>query len=236
METNEINQENVKALAKLGVDTNDIANVYLNITEKGADIAKDTYINNLTEMLKFFQSRNNNISDENTEAIYKEDVLKMVEKNKKLVGLDINKKIKPICEKIDGYYFMNQGYTNKLIKSNPKIFNINKVDLEIYATVLSDFGINVDGQTINLYEYIIKQNSEFLANDVQKVFQRIMYIRDTKNSKLITKDELQWIGSNDTTWNTENVDDVQLSEKYKLPKYEGQNVTEYKEKIQSVMK
>ena len=63
-----------------------------------------------------------------------------------------------------------------------------------------------------------------------------MYIRDTKNSKLITKDELQWIGSNDTTWNTENVDDVQLSEKYKLPKYEGQNVTEYKEKIQSVMK
>ena len=235
METNEVRQENVKALAKLGVDTKDIANVYLNITEKGADIDKDTYVNNLTEMLKFFQSRNNNISDENTEAIYKEDVLKMIEKNKKLVGLDIDKKIKPICEKIDGYYFMNQGYTNKLIKNNPQIFNINKVDLEIYAIVLSDFGINIDGQTINLYEYIIKQDSTFLANDVQKVFQRIMYIRDNKNSKLITKEELQWITSNESIWNNEVVNEAELSEKYKLPQYTGQSVSEYKETIQNIM-
>ena len=64
METKEINQENIKTLVKLGVDTNDIANVYLNITEKGAEISKDAYINNLTEKLKFFQTRNNDIEDD----------------------------------------------------------------------------------------------------------------------------------------------------------------------------
>ena len=53
METKEISQENVKTLVKLGVDTKDIADIYVNITQKGADISKDTYINNLTEKLKF---------------------------------------------------------------------------------------------------------------------------------------------------------------------------------------
>ena len=235
METNETYQENVKALAKLGVDTEDIANVYLNITEKGEDISKEVYINNLTEMLKFFQARNNNISDENTEAIYKEDVLDMVKKNKKIVGMDINKRVKPICETIDSYYFMNPGYTNKLIKNNPKIFNVNKIDLEIYATVLSEFGINLDGQVINLYEYIIKQDSEFLNNNVQTVYQRLMYIKNYKNSKLITKDELQWITSDENKWNSETVSNVELTEKYKLPTYQGENVSEYKEKIQNIM-
>ena len=74
MKTNEINNENVKVLAKLGVDSKDIANIYLQITEEGKDISKNTYIDNLTNMIKFFQSRNNDIKDENKEAIFKEDV------------------------------------------------------------------------------------------------------------------------------------------------------------------
>lgn len=225
MEANE-NQENVKALVKLGIDTEDIAKVYLNITEKGADISKEAYINNLTEILKFFQTRNNNIENEANEAIFKEDVLNMLKKNKNLIGINIDKKLKPMCEKIDSYYFMNSGYTNNLIKNDPKIFNLSNINLEIYSTILSDFAIKLDTQTVNMFEYIIKQESYFLQNDVQKVFGRMMYIKDNKKSKLFTKEEVDLIGQELFC-----VNDEELKEKYKLPIYNGENLSDYKQKI-----
>ena len=161
METKEINKDNIKTLAKLGVNAEDIANIYLHVAEEGKDIPKDVYINNLTEMLKFFQSRNSGIENETDEAIYKENVLEMIKNNPKLVGLDINKKIKPVCNKLDSYYFMKPGYTNKVIKNNPNIFNSNLND---YSNVFSQYAIKTDGQTVNLFEYILKRESNILNN------------------------------------------------------------------------
>ena len=86
METNGINQENVKALVKLGIDIKDIANIYVVVTQKGQDISKQKFIENLTQILKYFQTRNQAISDETQEAIYKEDVIGMIQKNKKLIA------------------------------------------------------------------------------------------------------------------------------------------------------
>lgn len=225
MESKE-NQENVKALVKLGIDTEDIAKVYLNITEKGADISKEAYINNLTEILKFFQTRNNNIENEENEAIFKEDVLNMLKKNKDLIGMNIDKKIKPMCEKIDSYYFMNSGYTNNLIKNNPKIFNISNINLEVFSTFLSDFAVKIDTQTVNLFEYIIKQESYFLQNDIQKVFGRMMYIKDNKKSKLFTKEEIDLIGQEIFC-----VNDEELKKQYEIPLFNGEKLEDYKKKI-----
>lgn len=225
MESKE-NQENVKALVKLGIDTNDIAKVYLNITEKGADISKESYINNLTEIFKFFQTRNNNIENEGNEAIFKEDVLNMLKKNKDLIGISIDKKLKPMCEKIDSYYFMNSGYTNNLIKNNPKIFNISNIKLETYSTLLSNFAVKLDTQTVNLFEYIIKEKSNFLQNDIQKVFGRIMYIKDNKGSKLFTKEEVDLIGQELFC-----INDEELKTKYVIPVYNGEKLEDYKKKI-----
>lgn len=225
METKEIKEENIKTLVKLGIDTNDIADLYLNIAKKGAEISKDTYINNLTGILKFFQTRNNDIEDEDT-AIFKEDVLNMIKNNKNLIAMDIDKKIKPVCKKIDSYYFMNSGYTNNLIKNNPKIFNLSNVDLEVYSTLLSDFAIKIDNQTVNLFEYVIKQQSDFLENNVQKVFGRMMYVKDNKKSKLFTKEEIDTIGQDVFC-----INDEQLKEKYKIPAYNGENLMDYKQKI-----
>ena len=226
MGTKEIREENVKALAKLGIDANDMANVYLEITEKGKDIEKDSYINNLTSKMKFFQKRNNDIEDETTEAIFKEDVLDMIKRNHELVGIDIDKKVKPVCDKLDSYYFMKPGYTNKVIKKNPNIFNITNVELETYATVLSDFAINVNGEMTNLFEYVLKNKSEFLENDAQKVFGRMMYMKEYKDSKLFTEEELDIVQADGFI-----VDDTELKAKYELPKYNGESVADYKQKI-----
>ena len=231
METNEMNQENIKTLVKLGIEVNDIANIYLNVTQKGQDISKQEFIQNLTKILKFFQTRNKEINVENQEAIYKEDVINMIKKNKKLISLDIDKKIKPTCQTIDSYYFMTASDTNKLIKKNPNIFNVNKLDLEIYAAILSCFAIKIENTIVNLFEYIIKQHSELLNHDIQEVFQRLCYIQETSNSSLVTLEDISNLQNVKFIYQGKEVLEDKLKEKYKLPKYTGEEINKYKEMI-----
>ena len=190
METNEVKKENVKVLAKLGVDSKDIASIYLEITEEGKDISKEEYINNLTNMMKFFQARNNNINDETKEAIYKEDIIEMVKKNNKLFKYNLSKDIEPMCNKLDSYYFMNPGYTNILIKKNPNIFNIESEKLDNYAKLYSDYAIKVDNNIVNLFEYAIKQEGKLLEVDFKNISKEVSKLEKTKSSKLFTKDEI----------------------------------------------
>lgn len=231
METNEMNQENIKTLVKLGIEVNDIANIYLNVTQKGQDISKQEFIQNLTKILKFFQTRNKEINVENQEAIYKEDVINMIKKNKKLISLDIDKKIKPTCQTIDSYYFMTASDTNKLIKKNLNIFNVNKLDLEIYATILSCFAIKIENTIVNLFEYIIKQHSELLNHDIQEVFQRLCYIQENSNSSLVTLEDISNLQNVKFIYQGKEVLEDKLKEKYKLPKYTGEEINKYKEII-----
>lgn len=231
METNEMNQENIKTLVKLGIEVNDIANIYLNVTQKGQDISKQEFIQNLNKILKFFQTRNKEINVENQEAIYKEDVINMIKKNKKLISLDIDKKIKPTCQTIDSYYFMTASDTNKLIKKNPNIFNVNKLDLEIYAAILSCFAIKIENTIVNLFEYIIKQHSELLNHDIQEVFQRLCYIQENSNSSLVTLEDISNLQNVKFIYQGKEVLEDKLKEKYKLPKYTGEEINKYKEII-----
>ena len=193
MKTNEINNENVKVLAKLGVDSKDIANIYLQITEEGKDISKDTYIDNLTNMIKFFQSRNNDINDENKEAIFKEDILNMVKKNNNILKPGVKENIEPMCKKIDSYYFMNPGYTNIFIKKNPNIFNLGNNDLDKYAKIYSEYAIKVDDNIVNLFEYAIKQEPKLIDNNFKNIANKISKLEESKSSKLFTVDEINKI-------------------------------------------
>lgn len=190
MKTNEINQENVKALAKLGVDAKDIAKIYLQITEEGKDISKGIFIDNLTDMIKFFQSRNNDINDESKEAIYKEDIIEMVKKNNNLLKPGIKENIEPVCKKIDSYYFMNPGYTNIFIKRNPNIFNIGNSNLDKYAKLYSEYAIKIDDNMVNLFEYAIKQEPQLLENNFDNISTKLLKLGESKNSKLFTTDEI----------------------------------------------
>lgn len=193
MKTNEINNENVKVLAKLGVDSKDIANIYLQITEEGKDISKTEFIDNLSNTMKFFQSRNNDINDENKEAIYKEDIIEMVKKNNKLLKNGIKENIEPMCKKIDSYYFMNPGYTNIFIKRNPNIFNIGNNSLDKYSKLYSEYAIKVNNNVVNLFEYAIKQDTKLLETDYNNILNKITKLEESKNSKLFTIDEINKI-------------------------------------------
>ena len=184
MNTNEIKEENVKTIEKLGIDVKDIADIYLKVASKGHDISKQKFIDQLTKNLKYFQTRNNGL-EETQEVIYKDDVLNMLVKNRNMINLDVSKKIKNICDKLDTYYFMSKEETNKVIKNNPKIFNVNLIDLEIYATILPNYAVEIDNNIVNLFEYIIKKQSDLLNQNVHVIYSRLKYLEKRKNPNAI---------------------------------------------------
>ena len=230
MSTNDVKEENVKTIVKLGIDVKDIADIYLKVASKGHDISKQKFIEQLTKDLKFFQSRNNGL-EETQEVIYKDDVLTMLMKNRNMINLDIEKRIKNICDKLDSYYFMTKEETNKVIKNNPNIFNVNIIDLEIYATILSNYAVEIDNNIVNLFEYVIKKQSDLLNQNVNIIYSRLRYLKNEKNSKKLSEKEVSNLGNVKFLVNNKEIKEEDIEKFDNLPKYNGESIAEFKEKI-----
>ena len=230
MSTNDVKEENVKTIVKLGIDVKDIADIYLKVASKGHDISKQKFIEQLTENLKFFQSRNNGL-EETQEVIYKDDVLNMLVKNRNMINLDIEKRMKNICDKLDSYYFMTKEETNKVIKNNPNIFNVNIIDLEIYATILSNYAVEIDNNIVNLFEYVIKKQSDLLNQNVNIIYSRLRYLENEKNSKKLSEKEVSNLGNVKFLVNNKEIKEEDIEKFDNLPKYNGESIAEFKEKI-----
>lgn len=233
MNTNEIKEENVKTIVKLGIDVKDIADIYLKVASKGHDISKQKFIDQLTKNLKYFQTRNNGL-EETQEVIYKDDVLNMIMKNRNMINLDVSKKIKNICDKLDTYYFMSKEETNKVIKNNPKIFNVNLIDLEIYATILSNYAVEIDNNIVNLFEYVIKKQSDLLNQNVHVIYSRLKYLENEKNSKKLDVKEVSNLGNVKFLINNQEIKEDDIKKLDNLPEYSGEGIAEFKEKLKNL--
>lgn len=234
MSTNEIKEENVKTIVKLGINVKDIADIYLKVASKGHDISKQKFVEQLTKNLKFFQSRNSGL-DETQEVIYKDDVLNMLVKNRNMINLDIEKKIKNICDKLDSYYFMTKEETNKIIKNNPSIFNVNIIDLEIYATILSNYVVEINGNIVNLFEYVIKKQSDLLNQNVNVIYSRLRYLVDKKSTKKLSVEEASNLGNVKFIISGKEIREEDVEKFDNLPKYNGENIADYKEMIKKTL-
>lgn len=235
MSTNEIKEENIKTIVKLGIDVKDIADIYLKVASKGHDISKQKFIEQLTKELKFFQSRNSGL-DEKQEVIYKDDVLNMLVKNRNMINLDINKRIKNICDKLDSYYFMTKEETNKVIKSNPKIFNVSLIDLEIYATILSNYAVEIYNNLVNLFEYVIKKQSDLLNQNVHVIYSRLKYLEECKGTKKLSLEDVSNLGNVKFMVDKKEVQDEILKKYDNLPEYNGESLVDFKEKLRNIEK
>lgn len=233
MNTNEIKEENVKTIVKLGIDVKDIADIYLKVASKGHDISKQKFIDQLTKNLKYFQTRNNGL-EETQEVIYKDDVLNMIMKNRNMINLDVSKKIKNICDKLDTYYFMSKEETNKVIKNNPKIFNVNLIDLEIYATILPNYAVEIDNNIVNLFEYVIKKQSDLLNQNVHVIYSRLKYLENEKNSKKLDVKEVSNLGNVKFLINNQEIKEDDIKKLDNLPEYSGEGIAEFKEKLKNL--
>ena len=155
----------------------------------------------------------------------------MIMKNRKMIKLNVNKKIKAICEKLDSYYFMTQEETNKLIKNNPKIFNMNMLDLEIYSTVLSNYAVEVDNSIVNLFEYVLKKQNELLSQNVNVIYSRLKYLEECKGTKKLGLEDVSNLGNVKFMVDKKEVQDEILKQYDNLPEYNGESIAEFKEKL-----
>ena len=148
-----------------------------------------------------------------------------------MINLDIEKKIKNICSKLDSYYFMTKAETNKVIKNNPNIFNINIVDLEIYATILSNYVVEIDNNIVNLFEYVVKRQSDLLNQNVNDIYSRLRYLVDKKATKKLCIEEISNLGNVKFMISGKEIEEKDIKKFDDLPKYNGENIVEYKEKV-----
>ena len=56
MSTNEVKEENVKTIVKLGIDVKDIADIYLKVATKGHDISKQKFNKNRLELYNLYKN------------------------------------------------------------------------------------------------------------------------------------------------------------------------------------
>ena len=158
----------------------------------------------------------------------------MLMKNRNMINLDIDKRIKNICDKLDTYYFMTKEETNKVIKSNPKIFNVNLIDLETYATILSNYAAEIDNNIVNLFEYVIKKQSDLLNQNVHVIYSRLKYLENEKNSKKLDVKEVSNLGNVKFLIDNKEIKEDDVKKFDNLPEYNGESIAEFKEKIRKV--
>lgn len=91
--------------------------------------------------------------------------------------------------------------------------------------------LKFENTIVNLFEYIIKQHSELLNHDIQEVFQRLCYIQENSNSSLVTLEDISNLQNVKFIYQGKEVLEDKLKEKYKLPKYTGEEINKYKEII-----
>ena len=131
---------------------------------------------------------------------------------------------------------MTQEETNKLIKANPKIFNINMLDLEIYSTVLSNYAVEVDKSIVNLFEYVLKKQSELLSQNVNVIYSRLKYLEEYKGTKKLSLEDVSNLGNVKFMVDKKEVQDEILKKYDNLPEYNGESLVDFKEKLRNIEK
>jgi len=114
----------VEELTKRGVQPLWIEQIYNRCQERPqTQISRDTLATKLLELLDYFSTRNENITEESNGYISIEDVIEMILRNPRIITSDIKNKIIPKCAIITAKNDENVVLANVKIKSNPGIFN-----------------------------------------------------------------------------------------------------------------
>ena len=115
-------KENIENLAQRGITPEDIEMIYNKCQEKPQTrIAKHTLAEKLIQLLEFFDERNEGLEEISKGFISKEDAIKIIMRNPRILNSNIENNIIAKCQIITNKKG-NIKEANMLIKSNPGIF------------------------------------------------------------------------------------------------------------------
>lgn len=122
LESEEYKQK-IEKLADRGVTEKDIQQIYDRCQEKPqTKVARDTLTTKLIALLEYFDTRNQEIDEENPGYISKDDAIEMIMRNPRIINSDIQNNIMVKCQVLTDKKEGNVKEANKLIKSNPGVF------------------------------------------------------------------------------------------------------------------
>lgn len=116
-------KEAIVELAQRELNPEWIEEIYNRCQErKQSKVSRDTLAIKLVELLKYFETRNEDIPETSKGYIANEDVIQMVLRNPRMITSDINNNIIPKCSIITQKNEGDIKLANEKIKSNPGIF------------------------------------------------------------------------------------------------------------------
>lgn len=120
---NDMYKEAIEELAESGVRPEWIEEIYTRCKERAQTrISRDTLAIKLVELLNYFQTRNEGLSEESKGFISSQDVVEMILKNPRIITSDVKNNIIPKCSVITGKNDNDINIANIKIKRNPGIF------------------------------------------------------------------------------------------------------------------
>lgn len=215
----------VEELVNKGINKTDIEIIYSNMSKNPhVKMSKDTFVLKLLDLLEFCKERNQGLAEGSRGYITKEDLIKMIIKDNKLMTSDINKKIKPVCEIIDLQEGITKEDTNEIIKSTPHIFRNSVKKIKMFSIISENFLVREGISYIDLFKYTLEINPYILNINLEKLFKRLCYLKDNNNSTILSKRDLDEISRS----KTEKCDEEVM---YELPEYDEQNPEKFRREI-----
>lgn len=84
---------------------------------------------------------------------------------------------------------------------------------------------------MNLFEYVVKRQSDLLNQNVNDIYSRLRYLVDKKATKKLCIEEISNLGNVKFMISGKEIEEKDIKKFDDLPKYNGENIVEYKEKV-----
>lgn len=219
----------IEELVNKGINKTDIEIIYSNMSKNPhVKMSKDTFVLKLLDLLEFCKERNQGITEGSRGYITKEDLIKMIIKDNKIMTSDINKKIKPVCKIIDSQENITQEDTNEIIKNTPHIFRNSVKKIKIFSIISENFLVRDGIRYVDLFRYTLESNPYMLNMNIEKLFKRLCHLKDINKSTILTKVDLNDISRS-------NAEDYDKDTMYLLPRYDEEKTEEFRGEVKEIL-
>lgn len=230
-------KQSMKRLVQVGVKSEDIEKIFSKMAEnKHTTMARDTFAIKLLAMLEYFGQRSDGIAVGKEGYISKDDVIKMILTDGKIMSNDIETKIKPICKRIEQVEKVEKEDVNTMIKTKPQIFRNAYQRVDMHLTMGEQFLVHSGSSYMSLSEYIIRETPYILSMNPKKFFGRLCYMKDRKGNTILEKIELQLISKEGFKDKENNIGDKELQQMYPFPEYDKKEPKKFRREIEQIIK
>lgn len=231
--------EALEIMVKFKLDGKVIGNWYGELTKnKDNRLTREKFVIKLAEILKFLGITRNEGSNKGQNAFIKrDDILACINQYPRMITKDVTT-LQKKCERIEQLQTMNPEKTNIALKKDIYLYSTGVDKIDISITILEQFWvITKEGYVINAAEYILIRNQAKLMISSQKLYYRLMFLKEKLGTVNIAETEFNLCLKPSQRFEPRyTVKDRELEKIYLLPEYDPENPQKFKQEIMKKIK